>query len=712
MASGSFTGTTSNTYITPRILWSSTANTSTNKSSLTVRFQLCKSTLSNASTSGTGSWKLTIGSSTYSFSDVITIPANGSYMTVYSKTVTISHDDDGGKSVAIKVTGGIPSTTYTSTDLSKTIELDTIPRSSSFSIPSSINTGSSLTVTINPSSSSFRHKVRFYLDDSHNYTSGFIAAGQTSFSYTIPHSWLPKATSKKMTVYLYTYASSGDDYIARISKTITVNVPSNIKPSVSKVTATISGGLDGIYVQGKSKVKLVATATPGNGASITSYIFKGANINGSSTSYTSSSNTKTSSTIQSSGKITYTVAAKDTRGRISDEYPVSINVYAYANPQIKSISAQRCLENGTLDNNGTYAKVTVKISYTPLDGANKRVVKLYNDTDNYVTGTEVIGSDSTSVKYTGVYGDGFSTSQTYTIKAVITDSYNTGTNIYKTADLDTAIRTINIAKYGNGVAVGGMSTVAKPDDVGLFECSWPAEMRDKLTVSQNLYLGSHLGNNKPYNSNNFAMFCQWKDGENHDMLVRSSDGLTMGLGWVGSSTYPTTLDVRPKTAKFRGDVYIGDNILNAFLNGSNEPVIQSTTTYNRTYDSSPNLYISSNGVFGRSTSSSQRYKTDISDVIEDELNPYNILDIPIRQYKYDKEHIPVNKNEEDLYIGLIAEEVAKAYPAAAEYNEDGQVEMWNIKVIVPAMLKILQDQQKIIDDLKQKVEELEMNTQL
>ena len=107
MASGSFTGTTSNTYITPRISWSSTANTSINKSSLTVRFQLCKSTLSNASTYGTGSWKLTIGSNTYSFSDVITIPANGSYMTVYSKTVTITHDDDGGKSVAIKVTGGI-----------------------------------------------------------------------------------------------------------------------------------------------------------------------------------------------------------------------------------------------------------------------------------------------------------------------------------------------------------------------------------------------------------------------------------------------------------------------------------------------------------------------------------------------------------------------------------------------------------------------------
>ena len=35
--------------------------------------------------------------------------------------------------------------------------------------------------------------------------------------------------------------------------------------------------------------------------------------------------------------------------------------------------------------------------------------------------------------------------------------------------------------------------------------------------------------------------------------------------------------------------------------------------------------------------------------------------------------------------------------------------MWNIKVMVPAMLKIIQDQQKEINELKAKVEELDMN---
>jgi hypothetical protein len=233
----------------------------------------------------------------------------------------------------------------------------------------------------------------------------------------------------------------------------------------------------------------------------------------------------------------------------------------------------------------------------------------------------------------------------------------------------------------------------------------------------------------------------------------------MGLGWAGGSTYPTILDIRPTKVNVRGSTHfqctndaatnaqndvpvrIGDasgahididgneiiakdsptELGNLNLGGkiiamyvdevdtfrtssdSTSAFVKSVPTYNRTYNASPNMYITSNGVFGRSTSSSQRYKTDIQEVRNDELNPYRVLDIPIRQYKYNEESIPVGKDINDTYIGLIAEEVAKAYPAAAEYNEDGEIEMWNIKVIVPAMLKILQDQQKEIENLKEQL---------
>lgn len=766
MASGSFTGTTSNTYITPRISWSSTANTSTNKSSLTVRFQLRKSSKSTESTYGTGSWKLTIGDNVYSFSDVITIKTNDTYMTVYSKTVTVSHNDDGGKSILIKVTGGMSGTTYTSTSLSKTIDLDTIPRSSTFSVPSSVNTGSSLTISITPSSSTFRHKFMFAIDGKTKYTSGYVAAGTKSFSYTIPHPWLPNVTSAKITVYCYTYPASGDSYIGRVTKTVMATVPANIKPVVSEVAKTLVNGLDGKYVQGKSQIKLAATATPGNGSAISSYIFKGANISGTATSYTGSSNTKTSSIIQATGALTYQIAAKDTRGRVSDYKAVSISVYEYAAPQITSVSAQRCLKDGTINTDGTYAKVTVKVSHSTVGGSNTRSVTLSSSVDNYAAATTVISTSATNNTYTGVYGGGkFDLDTTYQIKAIIKDKY---TSHEKSVSLKVAQRTINIAKYGNGVAIGGLSTVTSKSAAGKFECNWNTDIKAKLSVAGNITTNGDIGCSEPYDASSFAMYCQWKDRENHDILVRGADGLTMGLGWIGDDTNTTVLDVRPKKVNIRGATHfqctndastsaqndvpvrignasgthididgneiiakdsptelgnlnLGGKIIAMYVDDidtlktssdSTSTFVKSVPTYNRTYDGSPNMYITSNGVFGRSTSSSERYKTDIEDVKEDILNPYNILNIPIRQYKYNADNVPIGKDIEDLYIGIIAEEVAKVYPAAAEYNEDGQVEMWNIKVIVPAMLKILQDQQKEIIELKQKVEDLEMNQPL
>jgi hypothetical protein len=454
-----------------------------------------------------------------------------------------------------------------------------------------------------------------------------------------------------MAVCLYTYTASGTDPIGSTLKTTTVNVPSDIKPSVSNLTATIISDLNGKAVQGISQVKLAASAEAGTGSTISSYIFRGENISGTSSSYTSTSNIKTSSVIQVSGQLTYQVAVKDVRGRMSDYKDITIDVYTYAAPQITSISAQRCLADGTIDVDGTYAKVVVKSSYSSVGDANKRVVKLYNSADNYASETIIINHDSKENEYSGVYGDGtFLISREYQIKAVITDAYNVDGKSQSTI-LETATRTFNIAKYGNGIAIGGLSTVINETDEGKFECNWSTDFNDNLNVRGKTKLAS-------------AVQC-----------------------------------------------YMGETLTFSADKDDIGEYIKSIPTYNRTYAESPNVYITSAGTFGRGASSSQRYKIDIDDVKDDTLNPYHILNIPVRQFKYNESHVPVNKNKDDLYIGLIAEEVAMTYPAAAEYNEDGQIEMWNIKVIVPAMLKILQDQQKEINLLKEELNKIKTISQ-
>ena len=473
MASGSFSSSSYNG-LSLYVEWSSAKNISANTSSVTATvyvksYGLRASALSDSYIIINGDKKN--WTKTFNIADTSILQTTEAI----TYTVDVPHNTDGTKSITIKANmefNGTYGGTYVSDiTASKTVNLDTIPRSSSFSIPSSVNTGSSLDISITPSSSSFKHKVRFEIDSTTKYTSGFIAAGTNSYSYTIPHSWLPSSTSATMTVYLYTYtgsATSDTDYIARISKTITVNVPSSVKPSVSSVETTLIDGLGGKYVQGKSKIKLVATATAGSGSTINSYIFKGTNIYGTSSSYTGVGNTKTSSIIQSSGTIQYKVAAKDTRGRISDYYTVSINVYAYAAPQITYISAQRCLSDGTINNDGTYAKVTIKSSYVSIDGANTRTVKLYNSKDNYASGTTILTSSDTANTYTGVYGSEFITSTSYTIKATIEDAYN---NHSGSTELRVSERIVNIAKSGNGIAIGGLSTV-ETSDAGKFECNW------------------------------------------------------------------------------------------------------------------------------------------------------------------------------------------------------------------------------------------------
>lgn len=626
--------------------YSYTQNTSTNKSEVTVTLKLRHNTI--LATALSGSYLSVAGNKvTYDGKRISQSSSGINETTLATKTVTISHNSDGTGSCTIKadfVFNGTYGGKYIGTlSLNKTLTLQTIPRSSIFSVPSIVNTGSSLKIGITPSSSTFKHKVRFEIDGISKYTSDWISAGTTSFSYTIPHSWLPSSASATMNVYCYTYTSSAtsdSDYITRVKKTTTVNVPSSVVPSILSVTPTVVGGLSGKYVQGKSQIKLAVSASGSGDSTIKSYIYTGQNINGTNSSYTRTSSTKISSIIQKSGNFTYTVQVKDSRNRLSAKKTVSINVEPYSAPQISSIKVERCLSDGTISSSGTYAYVTVRSSYSKVDGANKRTVILSNSSDNYATSVTVQSTSNTDNVYSGVYGSEFALGTEYTIKAKITDTAYSNEH-EMSAKLKTVERPLNISPYGNGVAIGGLSTVTSPTASGKFECNWQTLFKEKVNI--------------------------------------------------------------------RGGMYVGDEILNAFINSSNQPVIQSTTTYNRIYDSSPNMYITSNGVLGRSTSSSERYKKNIENVKDSMLDPYKILNIPVVQYQYKEEYTPENKNPGDLYIGLKAEDVEKEYPIAAEYNEDGQVEMWNIKVIVPAMLKIVQEQQKEIEALKAEINDMKIN---
>lgn len=134
---------------------------------------------------------------------------------------------------------------------------------------------------------------------------------------------------------------------------------------------------------------------------------------------------------------------------------------------------------------------------------------------------------------------------------------------------------------------------------------------------------------------------------------------------------------------------------------------------NQTTSLVPNLTIDSSGEFKRSVStSSKRYKTEIKDVENIELDAHKLYNLPVRQFKYKTDYF---KNEKDSrynkeLVGFIAEEVAEIYPIATDYEKDEQgnfiIESWNERYIIPPMLKLIQEQHLEIEQLKQEIENL------
>ena len=122
--------------------------------------------------------------------------------------------------------------------------------------------------------------------------------------------------------------------------------------------------------------------------------------------------------------------------------------------------------------------------------------------------------------------------------------------------------------------------------------------------------------------------------------------------------------------------------------------IGSYLVYNRTYTNTANMCVTSNGVFGRSTSSSQRYKRDIVMADIDDLKC--LYDLPIKKFKYKNDYIAADDELYDKYLyGFIVEDLESILPCAVQHtnDEDGAVipEMWNSNIIVPSLLKLIQD---------------------
>ena len=290
-----------------------------------------------------------------------------------------------------------------------------------------VTAGNSHTVTVSHTyNSHLRHTVK-WTAGSQNQSQDIAKAG-TSSSYTIPVAWANQFTtamSGNLTITVTSYDEDNKS-VGVATKTVRLNVPA-YSPVVSALTATridntVPSGW-GVYVQGKSGVKLTATASSSYGATITSYTFTGDGI----TSSTGSGNTRTIDPIMLAGSVTYKVTITDSRGKTAEK-TVAISVEAYSTPSFNNdTAAVRSGSDGTEDEYGECIKVTPKVSFSSCGSHNTVTVTcVWSDMTRETWSNQEDTPNDTSTIYDPIV---FSVDHGYYVKLTVTDSFGASNTI-------------------------------------------------------------------------------------------------------------------------------------------------------------------------------------------------------------------------------------------------------------------------------------------
>ena len=486
-----------------------------------------------------------------------------------SWTGAISHGSDGSKKLDCSGSFTISGSSYLSGgSIGCSIQLESIPRATKPTLSdSTVALGSAVTINISPAVSGWTHNI-YYRIGTGDWVR-FATDVKSNYSWTVPltiASSYPTATKGTITIGLNTYNDS-----TQIGGTQTVNlditIPASVVPSVSAVTVSeAASGLSNFgYVQTKSKLKIVASASGSYGSSIRSYVY-----DIGSQSYSGLENTYTmGEVVRDSGTVAVTVTVTDSRGRTASK-TVSITVLAYSPPQITHFECSRCGDaNGSANANGQYLKVTFGYSVSPLNNKNKASYLLkysvYDDGKwgGLTSGTQYTYSE-TYISATAI----LNTASTYQVGLVVTDSFGTA-SFYK--EIGTAVRLLSYIVKRFAIAIGKI-----PEIDNIFDVALETIFRKKVTMNSDLQVNGNsgfsggasfygdaacngtfyangnlnanrdigVGGNMWFNQNNGILFVTRNDGVQLEAINTCDGENNLSFGWTNYNEQ-------------RGDTYVG-----------------------------------------------------------------------------------------------------------------------------------------------------------
>ena len=399
-------------------------------------------------------WSVNVDGQTYSGTNTIGIN-NDSVVVLASGKTTIPHNSDGTKTFnysfsqefSIDFNGWISTVSASSYDT-----LDTIQRASQPSLvtwPETTNDvgdfGQEFSIHMNRKADTFTHTVRY----EYGKRSGTIATGVTNgTTWAVPLSFMndiPNATKASGRIYVDTY--SGSTKVGTKYTGFTVTVPASVKPTCSLTLKDVSGVGDiyGVPVQGLSRIEIAVKTTLAYGSPIASYVV-------SANGVTYSEATSTTDALKTAGSSPITATVKDQRGRTGTA-SYTMNVLAYARPNITQLTVHRCDADGTENEQGEYVRAVFSAVVTALNNKNTAAYKLRYKKSTESEYTEIALGSLANVYTVSNAAHIFAadSSSSYDVEVEAADRHGTTT---RSTSASTAFTLMNWGADGTSMGIG------------------------------------------------------------------------------------------------------------------------------------------------------------------------------------------------------------------------------------------------------------------
>lgn len=423
---------------------------------------------------------------------------------------------------------------------------------------------------------------------------------------------------------------------------------------------------------------------------------------------------------------------------------------AYIQPQISNLVAMRMDSSGAMDDAGTYAKVRfdwksgtngqtalvpTRIKIEMRESGTIEYATVYMNTPTATSGSitsSLIANVDTAKQYDALVtitdSMGSGARSTYVSKAkFVIDINRDGTAIAfgETADdgkEQMSVNLLTVFKKGvdipylkaSGYGVDGFSISGKRWGVipfiggdGVMEVGKYLDFHESSGDTAD-YAGriSLESGTLKYNGKDVVLA-----GHTHDML-QHSDGVGQLLIRKENGFYYVRPYDQDKKMVLGSETFQWNKVYTGNLEVTTGRV-QCKPSYDHTVSYATNMFVGNTGIYTRTTkTSSKTVKHDIKPVENSDLDPKKLYEARVVQFKYNQEDVKLDEGDcrygKDL-IGFIIEDLDEKYPIAVDRPSDNVKEWtWNEQYMIPAMLKLIQDQKKEITCLEERVSKLEV----